>query len=51
MELRSRLVKTEKVMVGKTLKVGIKLDLITTSRLVLNTSAKACGKGTFDWQI
>ena len=34
MELRSRLVKTEKVMVFK---VGIKRDLITTSRRVLNT--------------
>ena len=51
LEQRSRLVKTEKVMVGKALKlVGIKCDLIT-SRQVLNMPARVCGKGIFDCQI
>ena len=51
MEKRSRLVKTEKVMAGKALKlVGIKRDLIM-SRQVLNTPARVSGKGIFDCQI
>ena len=40
-----RLVKTEKVMAGKALKLfGVKRDLIT-SRWVLNTLVRVCGKG------
>ena len=52
LEQRSKLVKTEKVMTGKALKfVGIKCDLNTTSRRVLNTPARGCGKIIFDCQI
>ena len=52
MELRSRLVKTEKVIAGKVLKfVGIKRDLIMMSRWVLNVPVGVYGKGIFDCQI